>query len=94
MKAALLLRDRLILSADSFVEMRIWRTPQPVRGSAHTYKYALVYVVRGEAVIRYDNEAGKGDHRHLGDSEQAYQFTTPEALLRDFWRDVDRENKK
>ena len=38
--------------------------------------------------MRYDNEAGKGDHRHVGDKEEPYSFSEPEALLEDFWRDV------
>lgn len=50
---------------------------------------ALTYVVQGVCVLRYDDEAGKGDHRHLGDPEEPYRFTTPAALLRDFWADVD-----
>jgi hypothetical protein len=40
-------------------------------------------------VLRYDNEAGKGDHRHLRDAQQRYHFTAPETLLADFWRDVE-----
>jgi hypothetical protein len=45
--------------------------------------------VRRECVLRYDNEAGKGDHRHLGAVETPYRFTTSSQLLADFWRDVD-----
>ena len=66
MKAELMLRERHQLWADAFAELRVWRVPAPVLGSAHSYKYSLAYVVRGECVLRYDNEAGKGDHRHLG----------------------------
>ena len=58
-------------------------------GSSHDLKYALAYVVSGRCVVRYDNEAGKGDHRHVGEVETAYAFTTP-ALLKDFWNDVDQ----
>jgi hypothetical protein len=61
-----------------------------VRGSSHDLKYALAYVVAGVCVVRYDNEAGKGDHRHVGEVEDAYAFTSPEALLADFWADVDK----
>ncbi|WP_293188679.1 DUF6516 family protein [Ottowia sp.] len=39
-------------------------------------------------MVRYDNEAGKGDHRHVGADEHPYAFTTPEQLLADFWQDV------
>lgn len=45
-------------------------------------------MVDGVCVVRYDNERGKGDHRHIGDVESDYRFSTPEALLNDFWRDV------
>jgi hypothetical protein len=41
-------------------------------------------------VLRYDNEAGKGDHRHAGNAERPYPFTDPDTLLEDFWRDVAR----
>lgn len=89
MPAELLLSERHELSPSAFVEVRIWRVAQPVRGSEHDLKYSLAYVVAGECVLRYDNEAGKGDHRHLGGTETPYRFTTPERLLQDFWSDVD-----
>jgi hypothetical protein len=90
MKAELLLNERHQLVADAFVELRIWRVPAPVRGSAHGFKYALAHVVARACVLRYDNEAGKGDHRHCGAVETPYRFTTPAALLADFWDDVDQ----
>ncbi len=39
--------------------------------------------------MRFDNEAGKGDHCHLGKDEVAYEFESLEKLLEDFWRLVD-----
>ena len=85
-----MLRERHQVALDAFVEMRIWRVPRKVPGSGHVYKYSLAYVVAGECVVRYDNEAGKGDHRHLGSREEPYTFTTAARLLADFWSDVDR----
>ena len=38
--------------------------------------------------MRYDNERGKGDHRHVREREEDYNFTTLEQLLLDFERDV------
>lgn len=90
MKAELLLHERHQLREDAFVELRIWQVPSAVRGSAHAFKYSLAYVVAGRCVLRYDNEAGKGDHRHLGAVKMPYEFTTPARLLADFWSDVDR----
>ncbi len=47
-----------------FVEIVIWHVPVAVRGSLHEFKYSLALVADGVCVLRYDNEAGKGDHRH------------------------------
>ena len=90
MKAERLLQERHQLAADSFAELRIWKVPKPVRGSGHDFKYALALIFGGVCVLRYDNEAGKGDHRHIGGTETDYAFTTPAQLLADFWNDVDR----
>jgi hypothetical protein len=45
-------------------------------------------VVNGICVLRYDNEAGKGDHRHIGGVETPYGYFSIDQLLADFWRDV------
>ena len=89
MKAELLLRDRHHVGLDAFAEICVWRVPKAVRDSGHAYKYSRAYVVGGECVLRYDNEAGKGDHKHFGAAEAPYAFTTPAQLLADFWFDVD-----
>ena len=94
MPAELLLRERHQIADDAFVDLRIWRVPSSVRGSMHDYKYSLAFVVSGVCVLRYDNEAGKGDHRHRGGREEIYRFTTPERLLADFWSDVDQWRRK
>jgi hypothetical protein len=88
MKAKLLLRSREILSETAFVERVLWQLPESLPGSAHRLKYRLAFVVDGVCVVRYDNERGKGDHRHVDTVESEYRFSTPEALLDDFWRDV------
>jgi hypothetical protein len=40
-------------------------------------------------MVGYDNERGKGDHRHFRGVETAYVFTTVDQLMDDFWADVD-----
>lgn len=94
MKAELLLSERHILNEDAFVEIVVWKVPQPVRGSAHDFEYRLALVVQRVCVLRYDNEAGKGDHRHLGEDEMPYAFSDFRALLADFWADVDRSRSE
>ena len=41
-------------------------------------------------MLRYDNEAGKGDHKHIGDREFRYQFADVDTMLEDFHSDVTR----
>lgn len=92
MKATELLRQRIVYAENRFAELVLWRLPRPLAGSGHSFKYRLAYVVNEECVLRYDNEAGKGDHRHLGGRETRYRFSTPEKLLGDFQRDIERWN--
>lgn len=92
MKAVQLVSTRIVYSEDAFAELVLWRLPKPLEGSAHAFKYRLAYVVRGECVLRYDNEAGKGDHRHCEGIESAYRFSTPDRLLADFQHDIARWN--
>ena len=89
MSGKLLLSERHILSEEAFVEIVVWRLPHPLSGSSHGFKYRLALVVNGVCVLRYDNEPGKGDHKHIRGKETPYGFSTPNALLEDFWNDVD-----
>lgn len=70
------------------VEIVIWEVPQPVPPSEHPYKYRLVYVVNGQRVLGYDNERGKGDHKHVGRHEEPYCFISPQKLMADFMADL------
>jgi len=92
MKAVALIRRRVVLARDAFAEIAVWRLPQPLPPSRHRFKYRLAYVVTGQCVLRYDNELGKGDHRHLGAVEMPYLFSTPDQLMIDFDADIARWN--
>jgi len=92
MKAALLQHSKF-LHADGLIEIAIWRVPEPIKPSEHGYKYRLVYIVDGVRVVGYDNERGKGDHKHFGAIEVAYMFRGLAALLDDFWQDVNGRTK-
>jgi Family of unknown function (DUF6516) len=89
MNASLMLSERHTISEIAFVELVVWRLPLPLPGSCHSFKYRLALVVSGTCVLRYDNEAGKGDHKHVGQDEIPYDFTSAKALIVDFWNDVD-----
>lgn len=90
MKAVKLIRTRIVCSELAFIELVLWQLPKPVEGSPHGYKYRLAYVVRGVCVVRYDNEIGKGDHRHVNGKEIPYIFTTPDQLIVEFQQDIER----
>ena len=89
MKARLLYRIREAYR-NGVIEAVVWEVPEPVRPSEHRVKYRLAYVVDGKRIVGYDNERGKGDHRHFRDTETAYSFTSVEQLMADFWADVHR----
>ncbi len=40
--------------------------------------------------MRYDNERGKGDHRHIEGREEPVRFTTMNAVFEAFLADVER----
>jgi hypothetical protein len=71
------------------VHMVIWRVPAPVPPSQHRFKYRLAFVRGGKRVVGYDNERGKGDHRHIGRREFEYAFVDVDTLLADFKSDVE-----
>jgi Family of unknown function (DUF6516) len=90
MKAQLLLNERYDYDDGAIVEMVLWRVPKPVLPSTHDLKYSLFYGYPGIREVCYDNERGKGDHRHLQGVETPYTFRTVEHLIADFWSDVYR----
>jgi hypothetical protein len=89
MQARLIAKAKEVRDDGSIVEIVIWQVPTPVLPCTHSYKYRLYYGAFGLCRVRYDNERGKGDHRHWGDTEAAYGFTNIEQLLADFERDVN-----
>lgn len=83
-KAERLFYSREDLGDGTVLELRLWRVPEPVPPSEHRFKYALFYGRPGVRLVLFDNERGKGDHKHIREAESPYEFTTPEALVEDF----------
>lgn len=75
---------------EGIIEMVIWRLPSTDSERPHGLKYRLVYMKDGKRIVGYDNERGKGDHKHIGEKELAYVFQSVDQLLEDFWNDVKR----
>jgi len=89
MKATQLLR-RKFSQGDTLVEMVIWKLPKSSHSHPHGIKYRLYCGRGGECIVRYDNEAGKGDHRHYGAAEEPYTFSGLDRLVDDFMQDCAR----
>ena len=95
MKATLIYRNKRVLSDGSIEEIVIWKLPEASTESTkdrpHTFKYRLYFgLADGTCKVRYDNEMGKGDHKHLLEQEMPYVFVSIEKLMDDFVADVKR----
>ena len=89
MGAVLIARAKEFRDDGTVVEIVVWELAEPLPPSVHRFKYRLYFGAKGVNRVRYDNERGKGDHRHIGEREEGYVFTTLESLLEDFQRDVE-----
>jgi hypothetical protein len=89
MPATLIIRERMLFADGAIIEIKVWQAPSPVPSSPHRLKYSLFYGYPGRRVLAYDNERGKGDHRHLGAQEEPYAFVSIERLLADFRSDIE-----
>jgi Family of unknown function (DUF6516) len=89
-KAELLIRQRDELPNDVLIEIKIWQLPEVDPERPHGLKYSLYCGQNGKRLVGYDNERGKGDHRHILDREEAFVFVSIVQLIRDFYADAFR----
>ncbi|HTG25144.1 MAG TPA: DUF6516 family protein [Reyranella sp.] len=89
MQPTLITRFKDVTPEGDVIELVVWRLPKPLPPGTHDYKYRAVYIVRGERVVGFDNERGKGDHQHVRGRERPYVFTTIDRLIEDFIAAVD-----
>ena len=79
----------------SIREMVLWQLPEKSSENPHGLKYRLYYGRSdGTCIVRYDNESGKGDHRHIGDQQEEYRFSNVETLVSDFLADIEKIRRK
>jgi hypothetical protein len=88
-KAQLVLNDKTVFEDGSIIEVRIWSVPDPVPPTMHGYKYSLFFGRPGERLVGFDNERGKGDHKHVLGTETRYVFISITQLLQDFRVEVE-----
>lgn len=90
MKARLLQKSKDEFADGVIVETVVWVLVEATPNRPHRLKYRLYCGRNGECIVRYDNETGKGDHRHYGTHEETYCYNTFTKLAEDFLADVER----
>jgi hypothetical protein len=88
MPATLVFHEKRLSFDGAILEMTIWRVPTPVPPSEHGLKYSLYFGFPGRRLVGFDNERGKGDHKHIGNQEYPYVFSSVERLIADFLGEV------
>lgn len=95
MRARLIYREKFIYTDGAVREMVLWQLPKATTDKPHGLKYRLYYgLADGTCIVRYDNETGKGDHKHTGRHEEFYRFTDVETLVADFLNDIENARRK
>ncbi len=79
---------------EAILEYVVWKLPKATPDRPHGYKYRYYYGKAGERLVGYDNESGKGDHKHIGENEYPYTFVNLEKLTQDFLLDVQINRNK
>ena len=89
---ARLIIDKKLRQGDLLMHVVVWRLPFPTIYRPESIKFRLYLGKAGRTLVRYDNETGKGSHRHVGpeEREEAYGFSSLDALLADFFTDCER----
>ena len=90
-KATLILDSKTILEDGRLIQRKIWQLATSDSSHKHGFKYSLYCGNSGVTIVRYDNETGKGDHKHIGSAETeiAYVYKTLQQLLIDFVSDIE-----
>ena len=90
MKAELWYYSKDTLPGGFVKELVVWKLAKSSLIHPHGVKYRLYFgAPDGACLIRYDNKRGNGDHRHVGNREEFYNYSTPEQLIEDFLNDVN-----
>ncbi|WP_456330183.1 toxin-antitoxin system TumE family protein [Archaeoglobus sp.] len=91
--AELLVNRRITNDHGDIIQVRIWRVPKS-DDFPEGVKYSMVYIrVKGEKyerVLGYDNERGKGHHKHFFGEELPIKYTGIDKLVEMFFEDVRR----
>jgi len=95
MKAKLIYHEKFIYADGAIREMVLWQLPNKTSDRPHGLKYRLYYGLSdGTCMVHYDNESGKGNHRHIKGKEKSYPFKDVETLVADFLAEIEKARKE
>ena len=85
LRATLLRRRKWTDDRGNLYEVILWKVERS-RRYPEGVRYRLAFIRSGEEIpaLLYDNHHPKGHHRHVGDREEPYPFTTVRQLVADF----------
>jgi len=89
-KSVLVLHEKIVRDDGAIVELVVWQLPLATPDRPHALKYRLYFGRGGKCLVRYDNETGKGDHRHVSGRQTAYRFVSLARLRQDFESDMKK----
>lgn len=92
-KATLVISRNITFDNGTVAQIVVWELPVPLIGSLHRYKYRLYFGKAGVCFVRFDNEHGKGDHKHVAGFEEVYAFRDIPTLLDDFLAEMERSDE-
>jgi len=85
----LLYHIKRLLPEGDIMEIKIWKIPLS-DNFPEGIKYSMVYIHKNERIIGYDNERGKGHHKHYFGKEEKISFNDWNDLVEMFKEDVKR----
>lgn len=92
MKAKLLLHIKKPLSYYEFTEIKVWKVRKG-KNFPEGVKYSMTYIRKEKGkfkrILGYDNERGKGHHKHMLDKEIEIKFINWRDLIDSFYQDVE-----
>lgn len=89
----MVINDKVVLADGRIIQRIVWQLEEPTAERPHGLKYRLYCGKEGHCIVRYDNEAGKGDHVHYGETHEcSYCFVSLERLILDFYADIERRS--
>jgi len=95
MKGRLIYHEKYIYADGAIREMVLWKRPKKTSDRPYGLKYRLYYgLADGTCLVRFDNESGKGAHRHIKGHEESYHFKDVEILVADFLKEIEKARKE